>query len=108
MPAPRSTRSGSGELMSGLRAISDESDPLSLPDLKSRGDQLLRDAKDAATDAMLASMQREFFVKNRSYGLSEVKWMREKARAAAQAWSTVDGLLSELLLEVERSKNGAS
>lgn len=90
-----------------LRVIADDSDPLPIAELKSLGDQLLTQAKKAAGDALLASVQPEFlFQLHGSYGLTDVTHLRAKAKVAADAWAKVDQLLSELVNEVEKSKRG--
>jgi hypothetical protein len=91
-----------------LRAVpDDETSPLSLPELKSHGDQLLRAATNAAGDALMVSVRPEFLFKRSSYDLRDVKQMRAMAREAAQAWAKVEATLSELLNEVDKSKNGS-
>lgn len=91
-----------------LRVIEDDSEPLPLAELKSHGDQLLRDATNAAGDALMASVRPEFLFKRSSYNLRDVKQMQAMARDAVQAWAKVEATLSELLNEADKSKAGVS
>jgi hypothetical protein len=93
--------------MSLLRPVpDDETDPLSLAELKWHGDHLLRDATDAAGEALMASVQPEFLFKRPKYTLRDVQRIRAMAQSAARAWDKVDATLSELLNEVDKSKGG--
>lgn len=87
-----------------LRVVDDESDPLSRDELQVRGNELLKDARDAALDALRASTKPDIF--NRvSYTVVAVREMQRQADAAAAAWAQVSGALGELLREYEKARS---
>lgn len=86
-----------------LRVVDDESDPLSRDELQTRGNELLRDARDAALDALRASTKPDIF--NRaSYTVHTVRDMQRQADEAAAAWTKVSGALGELLNEYDKAR----
>lgn len=86
-----------------LRAVGDESGPLSRAELQARGNELLKDARDAALDALRASTRPDIF--NRaSYSIHAVRDMQRQADDAAAAWTKVSGALGELLREYEKAR----
>ena len=84
-----------------LYRIPDESDPLPVVELRQHGDELLREARNAAMDALRASVSADHFPKR--HKVRDIQRMQEGARDAARAWQKVDALLSGLLIEIEKT-----
>ena len=85
-----------------LRVIDDDSEPLNPEALRKRGNELLREVRAAALDAMRESADPIYFAD--SYKVYNVLSMQRQAAAAASAWRKVDGLLSELQSEIEKTR----
>jgi hypothetical protein len=86
-----------------LRVVDDESEPLTREELQARGNELLKDARDGALDALRASTRPDIF--NRvSYSVYTVRDMQRQADAAAAAWMKVSGALGELLNEYDKAR----
>lgn len=88
-----------------LRALSDESAPLPVDQLRDVGNRLLSDARGAAIEALQKSASTTMLLK--SYQIRELRRFQEEAQAAAVAWQKVDRLLSELVNEWEKTAKGA-
>ena len=89
-----------------LRVINDDTDPLSLEELKAHGDTLLVGAGRRALDAMRASARPEFVI-GKAVTIREVRNIHRLASEAAHAWRDVEATLGELLYEVEKATRGA-
>lgn len=92
----------------GLRAVPDESDPLSRNQLQDRGNELLKVARDAALDALRASTKPDIFNRGGTFSIAEVKELRRQADAAVAAWAVVAGALAELVNEHDRTRTVTS
>lgn len=86
-----------------LRAVKDETPPLSLDDLQKRGNEMLREARQATVTAIAASMPHEFFRQGKTE-VSDIRRLQDEARRARKAWAKVEAIVGEFLLEVEKSR----
>lgn len=86
-----------------LRAISDESDPLSRDELLSRGRQLLNVARNGAVDALRVST-RSSVLKTGSFSIAAVRVMHEDVKQAITEWRKVEAALAELLNEFDKAR----
>lgn len=85
-----------------MRVVTDASDPLPADELRDVGNKLLTDARNAAIEALHKSAQATLL--RPSYTTHQIRRFRDAARDAAQEWQRVDGLLSEILREVDKTK----
>lgn len=86
-----------------LHVIPDDSDPLSMDELKTRGDALLAGAGKAALKAMRASARPEFII-GKSLTVADVRGIHRSAQEALTAWRDVEATLAELLRDVDKAK----
>lgn len=88
--------------MSSLRVVEDETPPLSVSELKDRGDKLLADARRHMITALHESTHPELF-KSGSFKPNEVGRLHRRAKHAVQAWMNVEAALGELVREFNKA-----
>lgn len=90
-----------------LRVVRDETPALSDDELRNRGNQLAREAKRAAVDAVRASMLSEFFEHGKQVTAADLRRWQERAKSAREAWAKVEALTDELIREISKNREAA-